>query len=162
MTVRRTRIFVDLAPPIEYASRLPQRELSAQLRQVWLQSAHFTCTQLATGFLVQINRAATPSFTLDELTKDVELQAASLAAAGRHVDQRLLRAGSARKLAAGFLAYAAPHGLVQRTGKYTWVLTIRDLAIKVHPSDVGYRQAPLAYAWNELQEMLSFNYVSVM
>ncbi len=69
---------------------------------------------------------------------------------------------SARKLVAGFVAYAVRHRLVQCTGKYTWVPTIGDLAVKVHPGDVGYRQAPLAYAWNELQEMLSLNYVSVM
>src|SRR5215472_2236198 len=166
MTVRRPRIFVDLAPAIASAPSLETRQLDAQLRQAWLQSARFTCTQLACSFLLQASRAATTSFTLNDLVANVGLQARSLAEAGRHVDQRLLQSVDARRLAAAFLMYAARHGLVYRTGRDTWkphpekvpaLLADNTIPIAVPTGHVGYDQAPLAYAWNDLQDMLSVN-----
>lgn len=84
--------------------------------------------------------------------------------AGRHVDQRLLQSVDMRRLAAAFLMYAARHGLVYRTGHDTWKLRPEKMSslsvdntipIAVPTGHVGYDQAPLAYAWNDLQDMLS-------
>ena len=49
MTTRRTRLFVDLAPPIEHAPSLSRQDLFATLREAWLRAARFSCTQLASG-----------------------------------------------------------------------------------------------------------------
>ena len=35
-----------------------------------------------------------------------------------------------------------------------------NLALQVNAGDTGYQQAPLAYAWNELREMLSIGPLS--
>ncbi|MBX5450235.1 hypothetical protein [Thermogemmatispora sp.] len=156
MTVRRRkRVFVSLAPTIERAPQLPQRELYERLRRAWLLSAHFTCTQLASGFLVQRSKEGRPSFTLDELVAAINRQALQLKRAGRHVDRRLLKARSVRRLARYYLKYAARRRLVRRTGRRTWKATIGSLTIQVGRGEPGYRQAPLAYAWNELQDLLS-------
>ena len=56
MTNRRTRIFVDVAPIIEHAPVLAQSALDQQLRRAWLSHMRFTCTSLATRFLVQASR----------------------------------------------------------------------------------------------------------
>jgi 1-acyl-sn-glycerol-3-phosphate acyltransferase len=155
MTTWRSRIFVNLSPPILNASLLPVRELEAQLRRSWLLNTCFTCTQLASGFLMEVSRAEKPAFTLAELAGYIRQQATCLAKAGRQVDRRLLRSRSARKLAARFLKYARRQDVVRRIGRHTWMPIINSLVIQVPPGEVGYRQAPLVYAWNELQEMLS-------
>jgi hypothetical protein len=155
MTVGRIRIFVDFAPAIENASLLPSSELDIRLRQAWLRSARITSTQLASGFLVNIEREGLSSFTLDDVVANVHRQALMLAKAGRNVDQYLLEKNHARKRAKGFLAYAERHELIRRIGTYTWELTLNEIAIQVRPREVGYDQSPLVYAWNELQEILS-------
>src|SRR6266516_3392347 len=91
MSVGRIRIFIDFAPAIEHAPALSPNEFDTQLRLAWLQSARFTCTQLASGFLVQAHRAGLSSFTLDDLADDLHHRTISLAAADRHVDQLLLK-----------------------------------------------------------------------
>src|SRR6266516_4278798 len=154
MTVHKLRIFVDLAPPIEHPPELSTKELDAQLRRKWLQNARFTCTQLASGFLIRASRAGIPSFTLDDLVDDLHQQAVRLSEAGRHVDQQLFQPRAVRKRAANFLEYATRHGLVHRKGDNTWVPTVTETVIKVRPKEVGFDQVPLIYAWNELQEML--------
>jgi hypothetical protein len=154
MNVQKLRIFVDFAPAIEHAPTLPLKELDAQLRTAWLQNARFTCSQLASGFLMRASRAGLSSFTLDDLVNDLKHQAVTLVEAGRHVDRQLLKPRRARKRAAGFLEFAARHGLVRRSGDYTWVPTVTETVIHVRQREVGYDQAPLMYAWNELQEML--------
>src|SRR5260370_37391431 len=75
--------------------------------------------------------------------------------AGRHVDQRLLKPSVVRKRAADFLKFAARHGLVQHSGNHTWVPTVTETVLQVRLKEAGYDQAPLMYAWNELQEMLT-------
>src|SRR5258707_12216755 len=70
MTLRKLRIFIDFAPPIEHAPGLSSKELDAQLRIGWVQNARFTCTQLASGFLIHASRAGLPSFTLEDLVDD--------------------------------------------------------------------------------------------
>ncbi|MBX5457005.1 MAG: hypothetical protein IRZ31_08895 [Thermogemmatispora sp.] len=161
MTVRRRkRVFVSLAPSIERAPQLPQRELHEHIRRAWLLSAHFTCTQLASGFLVQRIKEGRSSFTLDELVVAINRQALQLKRAGRHVDRRLLKARSVRRLARHYLKYAAHRQLVRRTGRRTWKATIGSLSIQVGRGEPGYRQAPLAYAWNELQDLLSVGLTS--
>ncbi len=155
MITGRLHIFVDLAPAIENAPDLRPQELDARLRQAWLQRARFSCTQLASGFLMQASHTGTLSFTLNDLARHVELRAKALAAAGRHVDQRLLRSRDARKVAGGFLAYAERHNLVRRVGHEAWLPTVNEPVIHVDPGEVGYDRVPLTYAWNDLQEMLS-------
>jgi 1-acyl-sn-glycerol-3-phosphate acyltransferase len=153
MSSGRSGIFVNLAPPI--ASPLPAKELETQLRHIWLLHACFSCTQLASGFLVEKQRAADPSFTLDDLASSIQQHAARLAEAGRFVDQRLLNPRTARKLARRYVDYTLRHHIVRTTERNRWEPTIGDLVIQVRPGEVGYKQAPLAYAWNELQDMLS-------
>ncbi len=155
MTVQKLRIFIDLAPTIENAPALLPQELNSRLRMAWLCSARFTCTQLASGFLVQASREGLSSFTLDDLADDLYHGAVTLIEAGRHVDQQLLQPRNTRKRAAGFLKYATRQGLVRRVGRYTWTPTVTETILKVRPKEVGFDQAPLMYAWNELQEMLN-------
>ena len=155
MTSQKLRIFVDLAPPIEHVPELSSKELDAQLRLGWIQNARFTCTQLASGFLMRASRAGLPSFTLEDLVDDLYQQAVKLSEADRRVDQRLLKPAVVRKRAQGFLEYATRHGLVRRSGNHTWVPTVTETVLQVRLKEVGYDQAPLMYAWNELQEMLA-------
>jgi hypothetical protein len=155
MTVQKLRIFIDIAPPIENAPELPPKELDTRLRMAWLCSARFTCTQLASGFLVQASREGLSSFTLDDLAEDLHHVAVTLFETGRHVDQQLLQPRNARRRAAGFLRYATREGLVRRAGRNTWTATVTESILNVRPKEVGFDQAPLMYAWNELQEMLS-------
>src|SRR6185312_8032141 len=56
-TRRRIFIFIDIAPAIEDATTLAPEVLNAQLRRAWLCSARFTCTQLASGFIMEASRA---------------------------------------------------------------------------------------------------------
>ena len=102
MTTGRLRIFVNLAPPIEQAPSLHAKELELQLRRGWLQSAYFTCTQLASGFLVKRGRTGSAPFTLDDLVLDVHQQAVMLAMGGRYVDNDLLSLRSTQKLTRRF------------------------------------------------------------
>lgn len=155
-TRRRISIFINIAPAVEHASALATENFDAQLRSAWLRSAHFTCTQLASGFLMEVSRAPIRSFTRDELASTIHRQAVTLSEAGRHVDHRLLYPRQARKLATGFLAYAERHALALRTGPDTWTPSPKEVTIKVRPMEVAYDQAPLLYSWNELQELLSY------
>ncbi len=153
-TRRRISVFIDIGPAIEHASTLTKEDFDAQLRRGWMDAARFTCTQLASGFVMEVSRVPECSFTLDELTLAIHRQALSLAEAGRHVDRQLLHPGQARKLATGFLAYARRSGLVCRSGPNTWTPTLKEGTIKIRPMEVIYDVAPLLYSWNELQELL--------
>jgi hypothetical protein len=155
MTARRPHAFVDLAPAIEAAPTLARAELDARLRRGWLRSARFTCTMLSSGFLVRAARAGEVSFTRDEMARAIRTQAATLIADGRHVDSRLIRLGSARGLVAGYLAFAERRGLVRRLRRDRWSAGPLDLDFQALPGEAGFVRAPLAHAWNELQEMLS-------
>jgi hypothetical protein len=154
-TRRRISIFVDIAPAIEHVPTLAAEDFDAQLRLAWLRAARFTCTQLASGFILEASRTPIRSFTLEELTLAIHRQAVTLAEEGRHVDRHLLHPGRARKLAKGFLAYAERQNLIRRSGPCTWTPTITEVPIKVRTMEVAYDTAPLLYAWNELQELLS-------
>ena len=155
MTTGRLRIFVNLAPPIEQTPSLHAKELELQLRRGWLQSAYFTCTQLASGSLVKRGCTGSAPFTMDDLVLDVHQQAVMLAMGGRYVDNDLLSLRSTQKLTRRFLDYALRHKLVRSRDHSTWEPTVGNLALQVNAGDTGYQQAPLAYAWNELREMLS-------
>jgi hypothetical protein len=155
MTTRRAGIFVNVAPVIEHAPLLTQQVLDEQLRNAWRQHLYFTCTQLASGFLVQASRTGLLQFTLDDITRSVEQQTNMLAQAGRLVDTQLLHPRTARKLVTGYLRYVERHHFVKRVGRTSWIPTIGNLTIEVRPGEHGYEQNPLAYAWNELQELLS-------
>ncbi len=155
MTTRRSGIFVNVAPVIEHAPLLTQKILDEQLSNAWRLHMHFTCTQLASGFLVQASRTGMLEFTLNDMTRSVEQQASMLAQAGRFVDGQLLYTRTARKLIAGYLRYVERERLVKRVGRNSWIPTIGSLTIEVRPGEYGYRQNPLAYAWNELQDLLS-------
>lgn len=155
MTNRRARIFVGVAPVIEHAPVLAQSALDQQLRHTWLRHMRFTCTLLATRFLVQASQTGSLVFTLDDITRSVVQQATMLAEARRLVDTRLLRSRTARKLVTGYLRYAERRSIIRKAGRNSWIPTIGSLTIEVRPGEYGYRQNPLAYAWNELQELLS-------
>jgi hypothetical protein len=150
----RPRLFVDLGPQIEHPAALSTGELDVLLRERWLKVARFSMTQLGARFLVEAEHSRAV-FTSDDLAEDVTALAATLAAGGRNVDRRVLWPSGARRLAASYLRYAHRHGLVMPTREDCWVTTNHASATEVRYEDVGYRAAPLAYAWNELGEMLS-------
>ncbi|HEX6800240.1 MAG TPA: hypothetical protein VF116_21180 [Ktedonobacterales bacterium] len=154
MTTGRTRMFIDLAPAIERAPSLAPRAFDTALRDSWRQAACFHCTLLGAEFLAE---RAGATFTTDELTQDIHRRARALLAAGRHVDERLHSPRGARHRARGFLAYARRHELVRpardRDGRWD-VLPPRPMP-PVPLGGVGYPLAPLAYARNELEEMLA-------
>ena len=158
MTTHRKRMFVTLAPPIERVPQFPQRTLDEALRRSWLRSARFTCTQLGAAFLVRraqnVQLDAEP-FTLDECTDAITAEAHALVEQGRQVDRRLLTKRGARERVRGFLAFAARRGYIQPAGRGHWLATPGDLSVDVPAWDVGYRDFPLGYAWNEYNEMLT-------
>lgn len=155
MTGGRPRIFIDFAPAIEHAPTLSQKVLDEQLRRAWLRHAHFTCTQLASGFLVERQRSSDQTFTLSDLVHAVHQQASVLAAAGRNVDQQLLRPAPAARRARGYLAYIERRGLVRRCSPGRWSISFDRLVIEVRPREVAYNDVPLLYAYNELQDLLT-------
>jgi hypothetical protein len=157
MTVRRPCMFVDVGQPIETGAAGSPTELDASLRLAWLRAGRFTTTQLASGFLVEQSRSAAPSFTLGDLATALADRAARLHASGRHVDTRLLRLGRPERLARAYLGYARRRGLMQPDGAGRYVPSLGDLSISVAPREVGYHQQPLAYAYNELGELLSLD-----
>ena len=156
LLVGRPRLFVDVAPPLLGVGAWSRAELDARLRAAWLGAARFTCTQLASGFVVRASGSAAPAFTLEDLVASIGDEAARLAAAGRHVDARLLRPRQARRLAARYVRYAARVGAVRRTARARWEATAGDLELAPARGEIGYDRWPLAYAWNELQDMLAF------
>jgi hypothetical protein len=154
MTTSRRRMFVDLAPPIERVPQMPRRTLEEALRRAWLHSARFTCTQLGAAFLVRRAQATSNEpFTLEEFASALCREAQTLAEAGRHVDRRLLEKRGARRRARGFLAFTARRGFVRMVGDQRWQATPGDLTVYAPAWDVGYREYPLGYAWNEYTEM---------
>lgn len=155
MTSRRPRVFVDFAPAIECAPRLPQEHLDGLMRRSWLWHAHFTCTQLASGFLMERKCSALLEFTLYDLARAVYQRAYELAAAGRQVDPQLLRPSGVTKRARGYLTYVERRGLVRRCTEQKWKITFGELKIEVGPREVAYDDVPLLYAYNELQDLLS-------
>jgi len=157
MTARRMRMFVDLAPALARASELPSRELDARLCDAWRRAARFTCTQLGAAFLVERSQSADPTFSEAELATAIDERAAELAAAGRHVDVRLLEPTGVKRATAAFLAYAARHGVAERAGAGRWRATPGELEFTVAPGEVGYPRWPLAYAWNEYRDLLSLD-----
>lgn len=155
MTSGRTRIFADFAPALEHPAKLSPGELDAQLRRAWLLRAHFTCTQLASGFLMERQRAAAPKFTFDDLAQTIHQQARELVETGRQVDPQLLTRTGATRRARQYLSYVERRGLVQRITSVCWQLSFGELAIHVGPREVAYDDVPLLYAYNELQDLLS-------
>ena len=154
LTTGRMRMFVDLAPAIERAPSLTPRMLDAELRGAWRHAARFHATLLGAGFLAERARAGT-SFTTAELAEHVGRRAHELAAAGRHVDTRLLARRGARQRARGFLAAARHHALVRASRDGRWEALPPRPMPPVPLGDVGYPLAPRAYARNELEEMLA-------
>ncbi len=154
MTAGRVGIFVNVAPVIEHAPLLEQEALDGQLRDAWRSHMCVTCTLLASGFLVYARRSGMLEFTLDDITRSVTQQAALLAQAARPVDRRLLHARTARRLVTRYMRYAEREGLVRRKGRASWIAVAGSLTVEARPGEYGYEQNPLAYAWNELQELL--------
>lgn len=154
MTTERPRMWIDFAPAIEGGGRLSRHDLERRLRAVWLGAARFTCTQLASGLLMQRLEREEPPLGATALADAVGAWAAELAAAGRRVDPRLLAREGVRRRMARYLGYAERHRIARRRGD-TLMLSPTALApLDVVPGDVGYRSSPLRYAWNEAREML--------
>lgn len=147
------RIFVNLAAPLRNARRLPARQLALDVRDAWLLNSCFTCTHLASDFLVRMQHRA--PFTLDALVVDIRQQAGRLLDEGRRVDRRLLSPGKAKSLARRYLEFALRSGLVCRAGRHCWQSSIGSIEVQSAPGEVGYARMPLAYALNELREMLT-------
>jgi hypothetical protein len=154
MTALRPRVCVDLAPPIARPASLSPRELERRLREGWLRAARFTATQLGAGFLAEAEHTHA-AFRTSDLAEALLAQAVTLNAHGRHVDRRLLRPAGALRLATGFLEYASAHGLIRRVKGGAWLAVVAPRSITMRWQEVGYHEAPLAYAWNELSELLS-------
>jgi hypothetical protein len=157
MTTHRKRMFVTLAPPIERVPQVPQRTLDEALRRSWLLAARFTCTQLGAAFLIRRAQLDTEPFTMEECADAIAAEARALAQQGRLVDQRLLTQRGARERARGFLAFATRRGYVRRADRGRWLATPGDLTVDVPAWDVGYRDSPLGYAWNEYNEMIAIS-----
>ncbi|HXR65871.1 MAG TPA: hypothetical protein VN729_08105 [Ktedonobacteraceae bacterium] len=155
MTSKRRHVFVDFGPVLEYAPKFSQAELAVRVRRSWLLHAHFTCTQLASGFLVERHAASCLEFSLSDLVHAVHQQAQAQASAGRAVDPRLLRVASATKRARGYLAYVERRGLIQPCAPARWRIAFAELTINSGPYEVAYNDVPLLYAYNELQDLLS-------
>ncbi len=155
LTTSWPRLFVDIGVPFEAAPDLPSHVLDTRLRSAWLQTGRFTTTQIASGYLVERSQVAAPdaSFTLDDLTDVLTERAGQLYSVGRRVDERLLQPSGARALAQGYLSYGSACGFVLPGGVGRWVPAVGDLTISVAPRDVGYRDQPLAYAYNEWREL---------
>jgi hypothetical protein len=154
MTTRRLHMFVEVMPPIADVTRLSRAELDHALQMAWRRGMRLTCTQVASGFLVKTAEANETSFTLGSLVHTIVRQAHELVAEGRLVDERLLFPREAEKLASSYLKFAERHRLIRRRGATSWKILNLQQAITVRPGDVGYPQAPITYAWNELQDML--------
>jgi hypothetical protein len=154
MTTQRTRIFINFAPAIEHAPALPVEELDDAIHTAWRRHAYFTCTQLASGFLRRASEAGVAAFSLDELAKNIHVQANQLASEGRFVDTHLLSLHGARRRAKGYLAYAEQRGLVRRDRRGVYTPTVAEPPLNLRPREVGYNLAPLTYACNELEDML--------
>ena len=154
MTSGRMCMFVDLAPTIERAPSLPPRDFNAALCDAWRGVARFHATLLGAEFLVD---HAGSVFTTDDLAQHVQRRAHALAALGRHVDERLLSKRGARRRARGFLAYAWRKELARpmRDREGCWEALSPRAMPPVPLGGVGYRVAPLAYACNELDDLLA-------
>lgn len=152
----RPRVFIDLAPPLPNAVARSGRLLHAELRRAWLAAMRFTCSQLATGYLIWAVETSRGEFTLAEMAVAVRGLAMALATAGRHVDAALLSPRAARRTIARYLAYAQRHGLVRRAKHGRWLAIPRDLTIQPQTQlgQAAYASQPLVYAWNELLDLL--------
>lgn len=151
----RPRMFVDVAAPIDDGMKLSHKELSERLRSAWLRSMRFTCTQLATGIIVDLAAESDIEWTVEELALAVGVWARDLAEHGRHVDARLLDRQQAREQVTSYVRHLARRKLLRCAAKNRWRLAAPLRPIQLAPGEVGYNQEPLTYAWNELQEMLS-------
>jgi hypothetical protein len=155
MTSARRHVFVAFAPALAYAPKLSSAELASRLRRSWLQHASFTCTQLASGYLLACRTDSRTEFTLADLSYAIYQQACTLVAAGRAVDPRLLRLSSATKRARSYLAYVERRGLIACVAPNRWRIAFTELTIDIGPREVAYDDVPLLYAYNELQDLLS-------
>jgi len=154
MTTQRLRTFVEVMPPIADVTRMSRAELDQALQTGWRRGMRFTCTLLASEFLIKTAEAELASFTLESLVRAIVRRAHTLSAGGRLVDERLLFPSEAEKVARSYLKFAERHNLIQRRDASVWsILNLRQ-TITVRPGDVGYPEAPMTYAWNELQDML--------
>lgn len=154
MTTQRMRIFINFAPAIEQAPTRSSDQLDHTIHAAWRRHACFTCTQLASGFLMRASREGLAAFSLDDLAKNIHVQANKLASEGRFVDTHLLSLRGARKRAKGYLAYADQHRLARRDQQGAYIPTVAEPPLRLRPREVGYDLAPLTYACNELEDML--------
>lgn len=154
MRTGRTRVYLDVAAPLRKAPALLERHLRIELRRAWLNAMRFTCSQLASGYLVWAGETDRAEFTLAEMALAVRHLAVALTERGRQVDPDLLDMRRARRDVARYLTYAQRHGLARRAKSGHWMAVRHDLAVHVNPGEGGYVRQPLAYAWHELLDML--------
>lgn len=153
MATGRLRMWIDLAPAIEGGSTLTNHDLERRVREVWLEVARFTCTQLASGLLMYRCEQGQRATRIASLEAGVLAWARELAAAGRQVDPALLSEEGVHRCVAGYLTYAELHGIIRHYGDSIVLAPGRPAELTATPGDVGYRYAPLRYAANEMREM---------
>jgi 1-acyl-sn-glycerol-3-phosphate acyltransferase len=153
MTTGRATMFIDVAPAIEQAPTLLRDAVNRRLRQAWMRAARYTCTQLASGYLARAHLAGRTTFDEADLLATIMRQARELHDQGRAVDERLLRRRGARRRVRRYLQFVARAGYAKRVGRGGWELLAFSLDIHVRAGETAYPTAPLAYAWNELQDM---------
>lgn len=154
MTRGRTRAFIAIAPPIAYQAASPVKARDAALRQAWLRSATFTCTQIGSEVLMRRSQTEGAPFTTAQFAASVGDLALHLARAGRKVDANLLTPRSCQWRAQQFLAYAARQGALHQAPAGAWVARPLGASVQAHPGEVGFAQQPFAYAWAEFHDML--------
>ena len=153
MATGRLRMWIELAPAIEDGTSLTHHDLEQRLRAVWMSVARFTCTQLASGLLVNRQEQGQRTTVIRDLEADVYAWARELAAAGRQVDPLLLTEAGVHRRLASYLTYAELHGITRQYGSSIALTPGQPGEIAVTAGDVGYRDWPLRYAANEAQEM---------
>ncbi|HEX9068920.1 MAG TPA: hypothetical protein VF807_09130, partial [Ktedonobacterales bacterium] len=144
----RMRAYVRVALPIARAPMLAPAKLDALLRAGWIAEATFTCTQIASAWLIE--RGPEP-FTTGELAAAIYADARRLQSSGHHVTAELLRPAGALQAARSYLGWSARHRVVGRAGRNRW-RALPQPTMHVPIGDVGYRRWPLAYANNEYHE----------
>jgi hypothetical protein len=151
-TTGRLRVFITIAPPITHIHLLPIAALQAVLHQAWLRHATLTCTQVGSAFLLQEGQPH--RFTTSMLDAFIATEAEWLVMQGQAIDPALRHAAARRRRIHAFLRYAQQHDAVRRINATTW--EIGQIATNLHvlPGEVGYEQAPFAYARNEYREIV--------
>lgn len=154
MTARRMKVFITIGAPLHFEPREDRQRVERALRQAWLAGMTFTSSHLGCIMLKYYAAVGHCVFSTEQFVRDVRDLANHLAAQGYRVDDQLRSAilGNERQLA--FLRFVRRRGYVRLYKPEYWAVLAHDETIHVEPGQVGYRTFPLAYTWNEVEEMI--------